>query len=77
MIDSTKTLIPFGMLTFTKNILAPDRGFTSIPDNWNYDATSQTSDLLSSQGGETWSRITSTSSGFFTLGDDPDEDRDD
>lgn len=69
--------LPFGMLCYSKVNLSEDRGFISFPEKWNYDAKTQISDLFVAMGADTWSRVTSTSSGFFMMGDDPDEDRDD
>lgn len=76
MVTQQNSEIPFGMLT-KSHFKMDERGFEPLPSVWGYDAKSQTSDLLTTMGKATWSRVSSTSTGLLMLDSDPDEEEDD
>lgn len=72
---SNSVALPFGMI-FRDNSKADERGFTIPSESSSYDAKNQVSDVVMMAHG-TWSKVTTTTSGFFGRGDDPDDKVDD
>lgn len=76
MVQNNRVL-PFAMLFKSNDAMAAERGFTYLPETWNYNPKKQVSDLLKMGKKDTWSRVTSTTSGILSRGDDADEEKDD